>query len=259
MGAYVFDQAWEGERARLANLEQWLDPGSIDAMERIGVSDGWHCLEIGGGGGSIARWLSARVGSDGAVLATDLDTRFLGAIDEPNVTVQRHDITAEDLPPATFDFAHLRLLLEHLPRRDDVLARIARALKPGGWLLVEDLDTITHIPVTENKTYEAVSEAMFSLMGSTGVDLTLGRRLSPMLREAGLEAVEAHGRIVIGSREHRPGIAMWRLTIQQLRPPAVAAGLVSDEQVDEVLAALDDPTFEVLPPSVIAAWGRKPQ
>ena len=55
MSAYVFDQAWEAERARLAGLESGLDPGTIRHLEALHVGAGWHCWEIGGGGGSIAR------------------------------------------------------------------------------------------------------------------------------------------------------------------------------------------------------------
>src|SRR5262249_61796604 len=77
MNAYVFDQAWDAERARLAGLELGLDPGTIRHLETLGVRAGWTCWEIGGGGGSIAAWLCERVGDAGRVLATDLETSFL--------------------------------------------------------------------------------------------------------------------------------------------------------------------------------------
>jgi tRNA A58 N-methylase Trm61 len=56
-------------------------------LESLGVADGWRCLEVGAGGGSIAEWLCRRVGRKGAVLATDLDTRFLYALDFPNLEI----------------------------------------------------------------------------------------------------------------------------------------------------------------------------
>ena len=63
---------------------------------------GWHCLEVGGGGGSIARWLSERVGPAGRVLVTDIDTRFLEPVNLPNLEVLRHDITRDPLPDGAF-------------------------------------------------------------------------------------------------------------------------------------------------------------
>jgi tRNA A58 N-methylase Trm61 len=90
---YVFDNAWERGRARLATVEELLDPGSIRHLDALGVAPGWRCLEIGAGGGSIAQWLCGRVGPYGAVTGTDLDTRYLAALDEVNLDVRRHDVT----------------------------------------------------------------------------------------------------------------------------------------------------------------------
>src|SRR5687767_11306018 len=100
--AYAFDNAWELERERLRGLELRLDPATIRHLETIGVGAGWTCLEIGGGGGSIARWLARRVGPSGRVVATDLDPRFLEALGEPNLEARRHDVATDDLPPNAF-------------------------------------------------------------------------------------------------------------------------------------------------------------
>ena len=55
----------------------------------------------------------------------------------------QHDIVAEPLAAGRFDLVHARLLLEHLPERDAVLAGFVHALAPGGWVVVEDLDWAT--------------------------------------------------------------------------------------------------------------------
>ena len=39
---YVFDNAWQRGRARLDEIEAFLDPGSIRALETIGVAPGWR-------------------------------------------------------------------------------------------------------------------------------------------------------------------------------------------------------------------------
>src|SRR5215468_12462008 len=79
-----------------------------DAFSSLGFGPGWHCLEIGGGGGSVARWLSDQVGADGRVVATDIDTRFLDEIRAPNFETWNHDITVENLPTGEFDLVHTR-------------------------------------------------------------------------------------------------------------------------------------------------------
>ena len=76
MAGYTLDNAWNQASARLAALEAVFDSGTIRYLDGIGVGDGWRCLEVGAGGGSIAAWLARRVGAGGCVLATDIDTRF---------------------------------------------------------------------------------------------------------------------------------------------------------------------------------------
>ena len=79
---YLLDNAWREGRERLDAVEALLDPGSIALLDRIGIEPGCTCLELGAGGGSIAKWLSARVGATGQVVATDLDTRHLVGLAE---------------------------------------------------------------------------------------------------------------------------------------------------------------------------------
>ena len=58
----------------------------------------------------------------------------------PRVEVRRHDIARDDPPPGVFDLIHARLVLIWIPQRDEALRRMAGALRPGGWLLIEDFD-----------------------------------------------------------------------------------------------------------------------
>ena len=74
---YLLDNAAPQSPKRFDALSTLFDRESIQYLEDCGVGPGWKCLEVGGGGGSIAAWLAARVGPTGHVLVTDLDPRFL--------------------------------------------------------------------------------------------------------------------------------------------------------------------------------------
>lgn len=127
------------EADRLALLESSADPATIGCLQRLGVRSGWRCLEVGAGHGSIARWLAEKVGPEGAVLAADIDPRFL--TDMPaNVQVRALDIREEGLEAQAYDLVHCRMLLMHLADPSAALARLADALRPGGLLLAEEGD-----------------------------------------------------------------------------------------------------------------------
>jgi hypothetical protein len=89
---YLLDNATREAPIRFAALSALFDSGTIGHLVKRGIGRGWHCLEVGGGGGSIVSWLAARVGPTGRVLATDIDTRFLESLSLPNVEVQKHNI-----------------------------------------------------------------------------------------------------------------------------------------------------------------------
>lgn len=105
---YAYDHAWTEERIRLAGLESALDPGTRAHLVRLGAGLGSRCLEVGAGGGAVALWLAGLVAPEGKVVATDLETDFLEAeaADYPTLEVLRHDITAEELQPASTSCTH---------------------------------------------------------------------------------------------------------------------------------------------------------
>jgi SAM-dependent methyltransferase len=262
MTTYLFDNAWAQARERLAGLEAYCDPGTIRHLSALGVGPGWRCLEVGAGGGSIAAWLSERVGPTGHVLATDLDTRFLELLDRPHLTVLRHDIVREEVPAGEFDLVYARFVLEHLPEREQVLRRLVAALRPGGWLLAEDVDFAAYVP---GSGMDAAAEAFFRKLAAAdiqetaarGADPNYGRRLYGVLRSAGLVKVAAEGRLAVaqgGSAESR----FWRLTCEQMREALLATGAVSEEELDRYAALLENPEVSYLLPLAIAAWGQRP-
>jgi len=263
MTTYALDNAWRKARERLSGLETVFDPGTIRHLADRGVGAGWRCLEIGGGGGSIAAWLSERVGPTGRVLATDIDTRFLEPLvaDHPNLEVRRHDIAVEDLPEGAFDLVHARMVLEHLPGRDAALGRMAGALAAGGWLVVESIDFRTEAPdLAVSAAYAGLAaklhDARNGLLASRGFDLRFARGLDRRLRSHGLGDVATEGR-ASSWRGGSPGTGLECLSVEQLRDAYIAGGFLIERDIANILAMLDDPDFATVSPMVLAAWGRK--
>lgn len=261
---YVFDNAWENERQRLAALESIWDPGSIRILEEVGVSEGWRCLEVGGGGGSIAHWLCKKVGDAGKVVATDLDTRFLEAIGETNLDVLQHDITKDPMPDGGFDLIHSRAVIEHVSEKSAVIANLFEALAPGGYIVIEDFDWLSGAyPIHPTNTrvtnlYLKIQEAVLSLFEAGGYVRDFGRRLPSELIAAGLEEVRGEGRTAV-VRGATPECAFYRLALEQFRDGLIGSGLLTEEDIADGNAIWDDPNAAVMTPVVVAAWGRRPR
>ena len=257
--AYVLDNAAKEAAARFGALSAAFDPGTIRHLQDLGVGPGWSCLEVGGGGGSIARWLAERVGSVGRVLVTDIDPRYLESLEIPNLEVRRHNIVSEPLPEASFDLIHARLVLVHLPEREKVLARLVAALKPAGWLIDEEFDSVV-VPdpaLSPCETLSKTHNAMIRIMHDRGVDRGFGRRLFGLLRAHGLASVGAAGRTFMWP-SGSPGPSLMRSNYEQLRSAMIDAGYITEEEFDQDVAGLDDPSFLMPSPLLWAAWGRRP-
>jgi 2-polyprenyl-3-methyl-5-hydroxy-6-metoxy-1,4-benzoquinol methylase len=262
---YAFDPAWERERERLSALERTFDEGTARHLETIGVAPGWHCLEVGAGGGTIAAWLCERVGPDGRVVATDMDTRFIERLEYPNLEVLRHDITQDPLKDQSFDLIHARTVLEHIPVRDDVVPRLVRALKPGGWLMLEDVDLtpVLHVPAEawfvvpeHNKELVLrVNRAIREVVTSVGADLEYGGRLPAVLMAQGLVDVDAElqSRLVRGNSARAE---YSRLTIELLREALEER--LEPEDLEETLSRHSDPDAAWMSIPMVVAWGRRP-
>jgi SAM-dependent methyltransferase len=258
-GRYALDNAAAQAGDRMTALSEIFDAGTTYHIEQCGITSGWHCLEIGGGGGSIAAWMSERVGQKGRVVVTDINTRFLDSLQRPNLEVRRHNIVTDPLPEAAFDLIHARLVLMHLRERDAVLARLIKALKPGGWLLDEEFDVLsmpTDAGINTRETFLHSLSALNRVLAESGVDLRFGRFLSGRLRALGLAGVEAHGRLSAGGGGSVVA-KLVRSNFCQLRDAMIERGYLTTEELEDDLRNLDDPDSLVLTPVMWSVCGRR--
>jgi SAM-dependent methyltransferase len=262
---YVFDQGWQKERDRLGALESLFDGTSQRLLAGFGVGEGWRCLEVGCGAGGLALWLADMVGETGRVLATDLDTRFLDGHGRANLDVRTHNVVTDPVEEARFDLIHARAVLEHLPDRQQVLKRLVAALRPGGWLLIEDTDfgdpasaTLAQYvsAASARELFEQIYRACATLFARKGAESTYGRALPAALVDAGLTSVaaEVHTPVVTGGSEQ------WaRGTVEQLAPVLVGAGLATEADIERFLAITADPEVFYVCPLMVSAWGQRPR
>ncbi|QWB21373.1 MULTISPECIES: methyltransferase [Streptomyces] len=258
---YLLDNRQAEAGTRFDALAALFDASTFRHFETVGIDEGWRCWEVGAGGPSVAAWLSERVGPRGRVLATDIDVSWARAAATGGVEVLRHDVGRDAPPAGPFDLVHARLVLVHVAERDAALRGMVQALRPGGWLVVEDADPALqplicpdeHGP--EQELANRLRTGFRRLLRQRGADLSYGRRLPRLLREAGLTDVEADAYFPITS----PACdVLETATVQQVRDQLVAEGLATDEEIERHLANIAAGRLDLATSPMISAWGRRP-
>jgi hypothetical protein len=178
----------------------------------------------------------------------------------PNLEVRRHNIVTDDLPERAFNLVHERMVLAHLPERDTALQRMVSALKPGGWLLCEEMDNVSAAPVSSpdvayRALYTKIEDAVERVMTSRGHVYDYDRRLYGLFQVRGLTALGAEGRVALRYMGARAEVA-W-LTAEQLKGDIISGGYAIEEEIQAYFVLLNDPAFFAVGATLFAVWGRR--
>jgi SAM-dependent methyltransferase len=256
---YLLANAAAEAGERFAALSATFDPITFGHLDARGIGPGWTCWEVGAGGPTVPAWMANRVGVTGRVAATDIDTSWL--VDLPaNVDVRVHDVAADDPPGVGFDLVHARLVLVHVPDRAGALAKMVSALRPGGWLVLEDFDPMLGPdaclePTTaDHHRANKIRQGFLRLLEARGVDLRYGRSLPRVLREAGLVVVAAHAAFPVADPAAR---RLEAANVAQIADALVSAGHATASEVDQHLDAVAPGRFDVATPPLVTAWGQR--
>jgi SAM-dependent methyltransferase len=257
---YAFDNRSGEAPTQLRTLEALLDPITARRLAHPVLRTGATCWEVGAGGGSVARLMAAAVGPEGRVTATDIEPSHIRQ--QSNLRVLRHDVRREAAPGGPFDVIHARLVLLHLPERRRVLHALARALAPGGWLVVEEFDCTVPLRVLTAPTDAAAKlftqtlDAILGVLRDRGADLGWAQNVHTEMVVAGLENVDTvtHSESWAGGTA---GASLHEINSRQLEPQLLAAGVPADDlQTFRRLA--QDPRFAALSYQTVSTRGQRP-
>jgi ubiquinone/menaquinone biosynthesis C-methylase UbiE len=243
-------------------LAEMFDATTFRHIDMLGIGAGWRCWEVGSGGGTVPEWLAQRVGCEGHVLATDINVSQLHRADQPRYEIARHDIGSEPPPAEGFDLVHARLVLVHVTEREAALASMVEALRPGGWLLIEEGDSSLQPLLCpdesgpEHQLANKIRNASWTLVGRR-IDLAYGRTLPRLLRGAGLTNVAADAFFSLTSAASSPVQRLQRTTVEGARKMLAGTGLVTAEEVEQHLADIAAGKLDMATFPLIAAWGQK--
>jgi ubiquinone/menaquinone biosynthesis C-methylase UbiE len=257
------------ESARLQRQSEELRPDSAALLDRTGIRPGQAAIDLGCGPSGIIELLAERVSPGGRVVGLDADPAHVAMARElagqrglGHVEIVAADARRTGLPSGSFDLVHARTLLVTVPQPAAVVAEMVRLARPGGWVAGLEADAGYSLCYPAHPAWDRLCEIFQASFSRNGADLLIGRRLTELYREAGLEDVGVEARAGV----YRAGDSRRTVRadlVRSMRPMIVEMGLADERELDEldrtVREHLDDPRTLVMPHLSFLAWGRKPE
>ncbi len=262
---YVIRGGEQG-KARLSVLSAALAPSTASLLGAAGVREGMRVLDLGCGGGDVTLALAQLVGAHGAVVGIDVDDVQLDLArkDAADARIEHVeyrigdaiDIDARD----EYDVVYARFLLTHLADPAATLARMVTATKPGGIVVVEDLD---HSAVYSYPALPALAdfvELYNEVARRRGGDPEIGPKLLGMFRAAGLVDLEVRTAqpVFIDGAPKR----IHQITLENVRDSMDAEGVATAAALGPIALELEafcaEPDTIVAFPRIFQVFGRRP-
>ena len=237
-GTATADYIMEDPREAM-RLELKVDPHAwVQKYVARRIHAGAHVLSVGCGPGVILRELCKL---NPSVRATGLDIsdeRVQEAIHKNRQNGQanfvRGDAQAMDFASNSFDFVYSRMLMEYLKDKEGAVREMVRVCKPGGAVLLQDLDgqLLWHYP--EDAVVQGTVEKVVRALAVTGFDPFVGRKLFSLAHRAGLRNIDVQVEcyhLIAGEIE--PAILeQWELKLE-IAGPQLARLLGSESEARE--------------------------
>jgi SAM-dependent methyltransferase len=262
---YMIRGGIEG-RERLRVLSRVMRPGTLSLFEHAGIGAGMRCLDVGCGGGDVAFDLASLVGLTGSVVGLDIDPVKIGLAqgdaeqgEVANVEFRVGDLT-DGLGEEEYDVVYARFVLWTLPDPGRALQRMVAALKPGGRLVLEDIDFDASGCYPASEDFQRYMEIFTQTAGHLGSDPNFGRRVPRALLDAGLLGVQPS--VVQPAGLEGDVKVMHPLSLENVRAVVLKHDVATGEEVDRIVDALytiaRDTTTYMFCPRIVQAFGDKP-
>ncbi len=255
------------EEERLIRQATDYEPRARLLLDRIGVQPGSNVADIGCGPLGILHLLSERVGPLGRVVGLEREPRFAARARAEiarrgltNVSIVDGDALATPLKKQSFDLVHERLVMVNVSARETLLAEMLSLLRPGGTVVLEEVDNVSWLCQPAHPSWDAILHAFHAVFQADGGDPFVGRRLPELLRAAGVQDIQVAMSVDLALPGEYPRKHLVSL-LDSVRDRVSSMGLLKDEEAtahrEALVAHLSDPATTVIDKLRVQAWGRK--
>jgi len=220
-------------------LELKVDPDAwVQKYLAHRVCPGAEILSVGCGPGVILRAVTQL---DSSIKATGIDVSEgrLQQAREKNRENSRvrfvcGDAQSMEFRSNSFDLVYCRMLLQYLKEKERAVSEMARVCKPGGTVLLQDLDgqLLWHYP--EDRSVQRTLERVVEALSATGFDPLVGRKLFWLARNAGLTNIDVQVECyhLIAGEADPHILQQWELKLE-IAKPQLARVLGGEREAEE--------------------------
>jgi ubiquinone/menaquinone biosynthesis C-methylase UbiE len=256
------------ERRRLLMQCELFKPQARLLLDQIGVGKNWWTIDIGCGPLGILDVLAEKTGPGAEVIGLERDPNMLEFGHElmaerglDSVRLIQGDAHNTEMPTSSFDLAHARLLLVNVPSPMGVVSEMARIVKPGRWVALEEVDWLSWVCEPMHPAWARLLEINTEIWGKRGMDVFVGRKLPRMLMQAGLTDVQSKIHLPVYRSDHEYQFLLLAFSNIN-REEMIAKGYVNEAEYTEMTESLKEhlskPDTFTMWSLFCQAWGRKP-
>lgn len=248
-----FPQVGEADRGRLDTLNGMCNGFSLSFLkDHVSAGNPLSILDVGCGTGVMTRELARLFGADARITGFDISQEQLemakdyraDADVENRITFVQADLTdlaaSPELTGKRYDLIYTRFTLTHMANPDEALANLVEKLKPGGYLVCEDMlgyDGVFGCP--RDPAMDDFTAYAKLIPKIAGVEFLVGRRLPQMFGQQGLEMVAAASRQPL--LREREDMRFWTMHYDEVFiQNCVNSGVVTREELVRIIGGLND-------------------
>lgn len=225
---------------------------SLSALlhDDVRYARGRRVLEVGCGTGAQTVHLAANspeadmVSVDISSVSLEQARHKVEAAGHRNVTFQRADLFDLPFADASFDDLFVCFVLEHLAEPERALAAVRRVLRPGGSITVIEGDHGSWYCHPQSEAASRAVQCLIEIQARLGGDSLIGRRIYPLLVDAGFADVRVIPRMVYVD-DSRPDLVegfsknTFIAMVEGVREQAIALGLMEPGDWDKGIAEMN--------------------